>query len=196
MGSSVGSPAAYLGNYLTKTNTSFSQAIWPKDLIEKAGYLVLEPSKSTPPHPPPRIPATKQNIQSYFLSSQKITKAMISCWTTFPYWIPFSLNIFLSKLSLSLLLWAPSPEHWDQLFSKANPAFPPRDFAASVTSVWRVRTFEEFLFGRTWRKQMLLWQDPSQCWGCRAPNLPREPRRVLGLASSQSSPCLKASGVF
>ena len=53
MGSCVGPPAAYLGNYLTKTNTSFSQAIWPKDLIEKASYLVLEPSKGTPP-PAPR----------------------------------------------------------------------------------------------------------------------------------------------
>ena len=52
MGSCVGPPAAYLGNYLTKTNTSFSQAIWPKDLIEKASYLVLEPSKGTPTPPP------------------------------------------------------------------------------------------------------------------------------------------------
>ena len=74
MGSSVGSPAAYLGNYLTKTNTSFSQAIWPKDLIEKAGYLVLEPSKSTPPTPHPGFQPPNRTFRVIFCLPRKLPK--------------------------------------------------------------------------------------------------------------------------
>ena len=33
--------------------------------------------------------------------------------------------------------------------------------------------------GCSWMKQVPWWSEPSQCWGCRAPLLPREPRPVF-----------------
>lgn len=158
-----------------------------KTLIEKASYLVLEPSEGSPP---PQDSSHQTEHSKLFFVFPENTKAMIS------HWPPFLFNPFLTeylpfKAVLLHCFYEPLPQSIRTSFS----------LKPTLLFLLEILLLQSCLFGESGPLKSSFWPHLEEAdafmagsWPVlrlQGTKFPREPRRVLGLASSQSSPCLK-----
>lgn len=128
----------------------------------------------------PRIAAPKEHWELFFVFSENCQSC---CFPQDHLFLLNSISLPFKALPPAprLLLWARSsfpPEHWDQLFYRANPAFP-LDFAASVTSVWGLRAFAKVFLAAPGWSRCFCGGIPANADAAGYHNVPREPRRVF-----------------